>query len=94
MDIKLINMLIELKKSPLNSQVDHIELLYQLYWEYSEGNQKLKPLVSYFVHGIDDLPSLKQRPFWNKAKFEEIRKPLIESHSKLIEIVDSILRSL
>ncbi len=94
MERKLINMLLDLKESPLTSEIDHVELLYQLYWEYNEGNQNLKPVVSYFLDGIDDLPSLKQKPYWNEAKFNEIRKPLIESHDLLVAIVNDVLRNL
>lgn len=91
MNKKIIKLLIQLKENPVIEEVDHILILNELYWIYSEGIKKLKPIAMYFVNGIDDIPALREKNLWGKEKFLELRKPFTDSHSELLIIINNIL---
>jgi hypothetical protein len=93
MNSDLTQILEDLKVSPEKESVDHIQLLYQLSWNYNEKDEWLKPLIVYFHNGLDDLPTLKEKPLWQLEKFNEVRKPFTESHFQLVEIIENILNT-
>ena len=96
MNQKVLHLLIELQ-APLESDVDHLLLLHQLYNIYSESGdlrESLQPMMNYFLDGLDDLPTLKDREHWNEERFQEIRKPFTESYDQLLEAIEDTLMDL
>lgn len=90
----IIDKLKKLKRSPIETYIDHILLLREIYNEYSNGNIELKPIALFFLNGFDELPTLSERSLWNQSKFNEIRKDFIKAHNELIPIIDSTLSKL
>jgi hypothetical protein len=88
---EIIKHLAELKEIPNSGKIDHILILHNLYWEYSDGMTELKPLAMFYLNGFDDLPALKEKHLWNTENYNELMKPFYESHSELIKIVDKLL---
>lgn len=70
-------------------EVDHLSILQDLYDEYQDGNKDLFLLARYFINGMDDLPTLKQKPYWDQNAFESQRKLFIDNHHKLVEIIST-----
>ena len=81
----------ELLKPINNSEVDHIALLQEVYYLYTEGAKELEPLMSYYLNGLDDVPNLKEKELWNKESYRNARVPFEESFSKLVKAVDLVL---
>ena len=65
---KIINELKKLKENPVLGNVDHICILHNLYWNYSEGVEQLKPVAMFYLNGFDDLPALREKHLWNLKK--------------------------
>ena len=93
MNPELLNTLLSLKENPLTSSIDHIMILHDLYFEYRNGNELLKPIATYFINGLDDLPALSEKHLWNDEKFNEFREPLYDSHSELILLLEELIKS-
>lgn len=91
MNENLINNLVELKENPSSVKIDHISILHNLYWEYSNGIAELKPIAMFYLNGFDDLPTLRERHLWKLENYNELMKPFVDSHSELVKIVDKIL---
>ncbi|MDO5978692.1 hypothetical protein [Flavivirga spongiicola] len=90
---EVIRKLILLKQSPADERVDHIALLYEIYWEFSNGISELKPVAMFYLNGFDNLPALKEKKLWNLDKYNEIMKPFFDSHSELKKLVNDLLKS-
>lgn len=88
---KVIKSLADLKENPTSEKIDHISILHELYWDYSNGMAELKPLAVFYLNGFDDLPSLREKHLWKLEEYNELVKPLFESHPKLVGIVNKIL---
>ena len=93
MNKEIVEILNQLKKPPNENEVDHLLLLDKLYWKYSEGLNILQPVINYYLNGMDDLPTLKDKSNWNTKKFEEIRKPFTDSHNELIIAINEVLKN-
>ncbi len=90
---QIINKLILLKQNPTDENVDHISLLYELYWDFSNGVSELKPIAMFYIDGFDNLPALSEKKLWNLEKYYEVMKPFFKSHSELKKIVTTILET-
>ena len=84
------DLLIKLKTPVESDSVDHMEILYDLYWKCSNGEKILDPIRSYYL-SMEDVPELNQKQNWNKEEFEKQRKPLKNTHKELVKIIDELL---
>ncbi|WP_347924245.1 pentapeptide repeat-containing protein [Pontimicrobium sp. SW4] len=91
MNQEIINLLNDLKENPSTEKVDHIILLEKVYSKYSNGIKELEPIAHFYLNGFDDLPALKEKHLWNESKFYEIRKDFVNTHSELIQLIDSTI---
>lgn len=87
---KKLKLLIE---KPIISDVDHILILHELYFEYSQRETKeIQPIIDYFLgNSFDNLPCLKEKHLWNEEKYNLQVQPFFDSHNKLVEIIKEIL---
>lgn len=88
---EIIKNIADLKENPNSGKVDHISILHELYFKYSNGMTELEPLVIFYLNGFDNLPALKEKHMWSSRKYDEIMKPFNDSHSELNKIVDKVL---
>lgn len=94
MTTKIIESLHDLKINPKLETVDHISILHDLYWEYSNGVTELKPIALFYINGFDDLHALREKHLWNLEKYNQVRKHFVESHFALTGIVNQILNTM
>lgn len=76
-------------KSNSFSEIDHLSILQEIYDEYNGGKQEYYLIARYFINGLDDVPSLKQKELWNEKAFEKSRIIFYDNHYKLVEMIDS-----
>jgi len=76
-------------KSRSFSEIDHIEILQDIYDDYKDGKLHYYLIARYFISGLDEVPSLTQKENWNDAAFEKARKIFYNSHHKLVEIINT-----
>lgn len=94
MNPKTIQTLIKLKENPSIEKVVHLLLLAELYHAYSNGEKKLQSIINFYLgNGFDNLPTVAEKALWNTVKFEEARRPFIETHTILVKRIDEILNN-
>lgn len=74
---------------PISSNVGHLSILDELYWEKEPS---LMSLAQYYLNGLDDLPTLGEKPLWDEAKFHKKRLPFTSTYNSLLELVENILK--
>ena len=84
---------IELLSKPLNSDVDHLELLSVMYDKHMEVGNKLSNLMKYFLNGLDEIPTMRVKDLWNKDSFIKQRELFVNSYPELLEILQSDYKS-
>ena len=78
---------IRLLSQPLHSDVDHLDILHDMYFKYSDRGFELTSLMNYFLNGLDDIPIKKQELLWSKKEFQKRRKLFEDSYFELLEIL-------
>jgi hypothetical protein len=84
---------IELLSKPLNSEVDHLEILFNMYDKYMESRNELSNLMRYYLNGLDEIPTLKVKEVWNKDAYNSQRELFINSYPELLEILQHDYKS-
>lgn len=92
MNEKIKNLLIEIQKPISDDGVDHLKLMEELYWKFSEGKRFLQPLMNYYLDGLDNLPILAVKDKWKEDRFVEIRKPFSDNFNKIKDVAKKILK--
>ncbi|BDD06554.1 hypothetical protein [Aureibacter tunicatorum] len=84
-------MLKALLTDPKVEEVDHLKILSDFYFEYRSDNIVLKPLINFYLNGMDDLPILSDKAFWSEKKFHEQREVFYRNYDTMRVIVEKIL---
>ena len=91
MKTELIERLICLKENPDKESIDHLSELHALSEAYDSGLWELQPIMTHFLDGWDDLPTLKEKGLWKEDRFKDIRKPFTQKHNELVETIDKLV---
>ena len=76
-------------KSKSFDEIDHLSILQNIYDQFNDGHKQYYLLARYFINGLDDIPTLKQKSLWEPKAFELNRNTFYNSHKKLIEIIET-----
>ena len=88
---EIIEIVEHLKENPSSESVDHILLFESIYSEYSNGIKELEPIVHFYLNGFDELPALREKESWNESRFIELRQDFVLAHSKLIDLLETVI---
>jgi len=62
---------IERLSKPLNSDVDHLEILSSIYNKHMDSGRPHSDLIKYYLNGLDEIPTQKQKQLWNEKAIME-----------------------
>ena len=78
---------IKLLSKSVNSGVDHLEILAQIYYRYMETGNELSNLMKFYLNGLDEIPTIKVKEVWNLDAFNKQRLLFIDRYPELLEIL-------
>ena len=78
---------IKLLSKSVNSGVDHLEILDQIYYRYMETGNELSNLMKFYLNGLDEIPTIKVKEVWNLDAFNKQRLLFIDRYPELLEIL-------
>ena len=77
---------IKLLSQPLSSDIDHLSILQKIYNNHRETRNPFSNLMKYYLDGLDELPTKKQKSLWNEQEYLKSRKLFNDRFFELLEI--------
>ncbi len=89
----LVDKLNQLLSDPKSEGIDHLEVLHEIYIQYSFGWRIMFPLVQFYSEHLNGIPFLSEKVNWEQEKFTEYRERYLDVYSDVKQLVeDAILK--